>query len=322
VVAGPPGGVTLAFGGFGEPLCHPDWARFVSLARCRDLGVELVTNGVLLEASSAAMLVDLGVSRVTVSIDGGDRPSYERMRGVSVDLALAAVHHLRDARRRTRRPLAIGIAAVATRSTVGNLPALIDWASDLKLDFVSIGNLVPHTEAMAGEILWERTGWASVFRATSWRPQLRVGRFDLEESTRPLAAAVAERGLTFPSPLAEDDGWRNRCGFAHDGMCAVSWDGRVAPCLSLLHSHTECINSQARRVNEFVVGQIDEATLADIWRRPVFREFRQRVRVFGFPPCFHCGGCPLTETNDEDCYNNPAPVCGECAWAQGIVLCP
>ena len=41
-------------------------------------------------------------------------------------------------------------------------------------------------------------------------------------------------------------------------MCAVSWDGRVAPCLSLLHSHTEYINSQARRVSEFVVGQIDE----------------------------------------------------------------
>jgi len=105
---------------------------------------------------------------------------------------------------------------------------------------------------MAHEILWERTGWASAFRATSSRPHLRV----------------------------------------------------------------------ARRVHEFVVGQIDEATLADIWRLPVFRAFRQRVRVFDFPPCFHCGGCPLTETNDEDCYNNPAPVCGECAWAQGIVLCP
>jgi len=35
-----------------------------------------------------------------------------------------------------------------------------------------------------------------------------------------------------------------------------------------------------------------------------------------------CGGCPLSETNGEDCYGNPAPVCGECFWAQGIVLCP
>ena len=116
--------------------------------------------------------------------------------------------------------------------------------------------------------------------------------------------------------------WRNRCRFAHEGMCAVSWDGRVTPCLSLLHSHTEYINSQARRVSEFVVGHIDQRPLGEIWRDPAFRAFRERVRAFDFPPCFHCGGCPLTETNGEDCYNNPAPVCGECPWAQGIVLCP
>jgi MoaA/NifB/PqqE/SkfB family radical SAM enzyme len=320
--AGAPGGITVVFSGFGEPLVHPAWREMMRAARERGHRVELITNGLLIDAPVAATLVDLGVAQITVSVDGGDEAAYTRMRGVPPAGAIGAVHHLRDARRHTRRPMAIGVAAVATRSTVGSLPALLDWASDLKLDFVSIGNVVPHTEDMAREILWERTGWASVFRATSWRPQLRVGRFDMDESTRALAAAVAERGLTFPSPLADGHGWRNRCRFAHDGMCAVSWDGLVAPCLSLLHSHTEYINSQARRVNAFVVGQVDEATLADIWRRPAFRGFRQRLRDFDFPPCFHCGGCPLTETNDEDCYNNPAPVCGECAWAQGIVLCP
>ena len=105
-------------------------------------------------------------------------------------------------------------------------------------------------------------------------------------------------------------------------MCAVSWDGRVAPCLSLLHGHTEHINSQATERRAHVVGHIDEQPLAAIWRDPAFRAFRERLRAFDFPPCFHCGGCPLTETNDEDCYGNPAPVCGECLWAQGIVLCP
>jgi MoaA/NifB/PqqE/SkfB family radical SAM enzyme len=192
----------------------------------------------------------------------------------------------------------------------------------LKLDFVAISNLVPHTEEMSGEILWDRAGWASVFRRSSWRPQVRVGRLDMEEATRPLAAALAERGLTHPSPSVDAAHWRNRCGFAHERMCAVSWDGRVAPCLSLLHSHVEFINSQARQVDECVVGHIDRQPLSAIWRDPAFRAFRQRVRAFDFPPCFHCGGCPLTETNREDCYGNPAPVCGECPWAQGIVLCP
>lgn len=314
--------LTLAFSGFGEPLVHPAWHEMMRVARGRGHRVELITNGLLLDAPAARALVELGVAQVTVSVDGGDEATYGRMRGVAADAALAAVHHLLDARRSTRRRMSIGVAAVATRSTVTSFPALLEWASDLKLDFVSIGNLVPHTEEMAREILWEHAGWASVFRHASWRPRFRVGRFDIEDSTRPLAAALAARGLTYPSPAVDDAAWQNRCRFAHEGMCAVSWDGRVTPCLSLLHSHTEYINSQARRVSEFVVGHIDDRPVSEIWRDPVFRAFRERVRAFDFPPCFHCGGCPLTETNAEDCYNNPAPVCGECPWAQGIVLCP
>lgn len=317
-----PDGVTLTLGGFGEPLVHPAWEEMVALARAKRLRVELITNGVLLDARVADILVQAGVSQVTVSIDGGDAASYERMRGASADDALGAVYRLRAARRRARHAMRIGVAAVATRSTVGSLPSLLDWASDLKLDFVSIGNLVPHTEEMAREILWERAGWASVFRPASWRPEVSVGRFDVEDATRSLATALAGRGLTFPSPHLDDGRWRNRCRFAHEGLCAVSWDGRVAPCLSLLHSHTECVNSQARRVDAHVVGQVDDERLSEIWRTTPFREFRRRLRAFDFPPCFHCGGCPLTETNREDCYGNPPPVCGECLWAQGIVICP
>ncbi len=318
----PAAAITLAFGGFGEPLVHPEWRRLLALARARGLRVELITNGLLLDDSAAAARVELGVGQVTVSFDGGDAESYAWMRGVGAEGALAAIHRLRSARRRSHHAMALGVAAVLTRSTVATLPALLEWASDLKLDFVSLGNLVPHTEEMAREILWERAGWASVFHASSWRPRLQVGRFDMEEVTRPLASAIAERGLVFPPPSLDPAGWRNRCRFAHEGICAVGWDGRVTPCLSLLHSHDEFVNSQTRRVEAFVIGSVDDRPLSDIWQDPSFRQFRARVRAFDFPPCFHCGGCHFTETNQEDCYRNPAPVCGECLWAQGIVLCP
>jgi MoaA/NifB/PqqE/SkfB family radical SAM enzyme len=314
--------LTLAFSGFGEPLVHPAWQELMRLTRGRRHRVELITNGLLLDADAARTLVDLGVAQVTVSVDGGDAAAYARMRGADLEGALGAVRRLLEARRHTRRPLSIGVAAVATRSNAPSLPALVDWADDLKLDFVSISNLVPHTEEMAGEILWERTGWASVFHRASWRPRLLVGRFDAETATRPLAAAIWGRGLTFPAPSADDGAWRNRCRFAHEGMCAVAWDGRVAPCLSLLHGHTEHINNQARIVRAYVTGHIDDQPLAAIWHSPSFRALRERLRAFDFPPCFYCGGCPMTETNSEDCYGNPAPVCGECLWAQGIVLCP
>ncbi len=57
--------LTLAFGGFGEPLLHPDWQTLFALARARDLRIEIITNGVRLNADAAAAMVDLGVSQVT-----------------------------------------------------------------------------------------------------------------------------------------------------------------------------------------------------------------------------------------------------------------
>jgi hypothetical protein len=105
-------------------------------------------------------------------------------------------------------------------------------------------------------------------------------------------------------------------------MLAVSWDGRVAPCLSLLHSHPEHVNGHWKTVRSYAVGHMDERLLFGIWRDPAHRDFRSRVREFNFSPCLVCGGCPETDSNDTDCYGSPFPSCSECLWAQGIVLCP
>lgn len=35
-----------------------------------------------------------------------------------------------------------------------------------------------------------------------------------------------------------------------------------------------------------------------------------------------CGGCDLRESNEEDCFGDESPRCGECLWAAGLVQCP
>jgi MoaA/NifB/PqqE/SkfB family radical SAM enzyme len=159
-------------------------------------------------------------------------------------------------------------------------------------------------------------------RPETWRPRLIVGRIDVNEATGPLTDAILTQIPVMPPPAFETARSWNHCRFAHEGMLAVAWDGRVAPCLSLLHTHPEHVNSQVRTIYAHTVGSVDERPLAEIWREPAFRAFRRRVRDFDFPFCFSCGSCPMTETNQEDCYGSPFPTCGLCLWAQGIVLCP
>jgi MoaA/NifB/PqqE/SkfB family radical SAM enzyme len=198
----------------------------------------------------------------------------------------------------------------------------MDTAQRLKLDFVSISNIVPHTRELADETLFAHAGQVSNMEPATWRPRVTVGRFDLDDASRPLLDALLRQRPVVPPPALDPGDWHNRCRFAREGMAAVSWDGRVAPCLSLLHTHTEHLGGRDKTVRAFEVGHAERAPLREIWRAPEYRALRARLRAFDMSPCLSCGGCDISAANDGDCFGTPFPACSECLWAQGIVLCP
>lgn len=314
--------ITLAFGGFGEPTLHPRFLEMVASARRAACRVEIITNGTTLTDELARDLVALGVAQVTVSIDGGDDAAFLEMRGTARGPILDALARLRAASRHGRSRLAVGVACVATRTTAASLPSLIETARRLSLDFVSISNLVPHTRALADEALFDIAVQISDMDPGLWRPRLTVGRLDASDATRPLLDAMIAQTSVLPPPALDGGRWRNRCRFARDGVAAVSWDGRVAPCLSLLYTHTEYFAGHEKLVRQYDIGRVQETPVRDLWRSPAFRSFRARVRAFDMSPCLACGGCPISDTNEGDCYGTPFPACSECLWAQGLVLCP
>jgi molybdenum cofactor biosynthesis enzyme MoaA len=134
----PPGQVTLAFGGFGEPTLHPRFLDMVEQTRRAGRRVEVITNGTTMTADLAQALASLGVAQVTVSVDGGDDEAFEAMRGTSRGPILEGLVLLREHARRGHGRMSIGVACVATKQTVGSLAELIAAAKRLRLDFVSI----------------------------------------------------------------------------------------------------------------------------------------------------------------------------------------
>jgi MoaA/NifB/PqqE/SkfB family radical SAM enzyme len=72
-----------------------------------------------------------------------------------------------------------------------------------------------------------------------------------------------------------------------------------------------------------LIGNVGERSLDEIWNDPEYLAYRERLHNFVFAPCTFCGGCDLSEANEEDCLGNTTfPVCGGCLWAQGIIQCP
>ncbi len=143
---------------------------------------------------------------------------------------------------------------------------------------------------------------------------------DLTEETRePLFRLVRTQANL--SLLDIDLGGRNSyCPFIHQDALAVAWHGGVSPCPPLMHSYTCHIMNRAKQFRRYEVARLPQRSLRAIWEEPAYVAFRQRVRDFDFPPCTDCG-CDLAERNEEDCYGNTFPVCGDCLWARGIVRC-
>jgi len=70
---------TVHFGGYGEPLVHPDVHAFLDLAKRQELRTELVTNGTLLDPQTIERLVDLPLDKLIVSVDGISEPSRRHL---------------------------------------------------------------------------------------------------------------------------------------------------------------------------------------------------------------------------------------------------
>jgi MoaA/NifB/PqqE/SkfB family radical SAM enzyme len=308
---GPPG---IFLGGFGEPLAHPRIAGMIALAKSIGCEVELISNGILLDDDMARRLIEASLDRLWVSIDGASAQSYADVRlGDHLPKIIANLERLRAMGDRPE----LGISFVAMKRNVADLQAVLDLAERLGASHFSLSNVEPYTEAMAGEILYERCQYESLPGEGTAAPRLDPGSVFPEVLGR-LAAM-------FPAHASSASLFAGRCGtcpFLHRRSASVRWDGRVGPCLPLLHTHTVCLNGHSRSWGEFHFGSLTERPLAGIWSDPVAAAFRRKLDEFAFSPCTTCNSCDLPSVNGEDCFGNSHPACGGCLWSQGFIQCP
>ncbi|HEY5388647.1 MAG TPA: radical SAM protein [Thermoleophilia bacterium] len=313
---------TIAFMGLGEPLLHPRFLDMVRLARARGLRTEVTTNALLLDDEMAGGLLAAGLDQLVVSIDGASAEAFGRVRsGASLERVVENVGRLHDRRGPNYGPgTRIGIEFVAMRSNVGELPGLNRLAAQLGATFIIVSNVLAYTPDLRNETLYDHRVTASEGAETAAAPRWQLPTFDWDED---LGAALGQ-ALAHSGPVdftaGDVSGVASRCPFVEADACAVAWHGGVSPCPPLLHTYACFVRGREKQMVRWEVGRLPDEPLAGIWAKPAYAAFRERVRRFDFPPCTDCG-CDLAEGNEEDCFGNPHPVCGDCLWARGIVRC-
>lgn len=297
----------IIFTGFGEPLTHPHILEMIQQVRERDLAVTVGTNGLLLDGETGRRIVEMGVDRLVVSVDGVKPETYAGIRGAMLSQVLDNIRALNEAKNKQRSLLpALEIEFVALKSNFSELAELANLAIRLSAARVLVSNVLPYSESMRGEILY---GYEPI-------PPLSTASW-------PVKADAWLKWGTMERPRMHW-GAERRCRFVQDQALVVGWDGGVSPCYALSHNYSYfAVDGRKKQVSRYILGNINSQSLGEIWMSEEYVRFRSQVLHFRFPSCPDCDlreNCDLRGRN-EGCWGwNPS--CADCLWAQDIIRCP
>ncbi|HXX53887.1 MAG TPA: SynChlorMet cassette radical SAM/SPASM protein ScmF [Thermodesulfovibrionales bacterium] len=234
----------------GEPLLHPQFTRLLEIVRREGLGLRIETNGMLCSPETAAEIAKSPKPFVSVSIDGIDAATHDRVRGIegSFQAAIRAVRNL----------VAVGIRSqiifTVMRSNAGQVDAMVSMAEKMGADSVKFNVVQPTAR---GERLHEKRETLSVAEL------ITLGRHVDRE-----LAPITKLRLFFDYPqafltlsrIANGDG-RGVCGISTIlGVLAI---GRYALC------------GIGEQVPDLVFGEVGKDQLEEVWQgHPVLTELR------------------------------------------------
>src|SRR5215467_13640576 len=123
----------------GEPLYRSDIFQLARYATDKGLRVALATNGTLVTKDVARMIVDSGVKRVSVSLDGADALTHDAFRGIpgAFDAAVYGLRNLKSL------GMSVQINMTIARHNARQLPQVLDLARSLGADALHTFLLVP-----------------------------------------------------------------------------------------------------------------------------------------------------------------------------------
>lgn len=253
---------TLSLHGIGEPLMHPHLFEMVAAAAQREIQVRFTTNATLLDRNRCRRLIESGLHRLIVSLDGASAPTYEAIRpGAKFERVVDNLRMLTAVRRelRSRRPW-IELSMVVQKGNAAEAAGLVSLAHDLGANGVTLSPMKPPVDQLSA-LECDPDAWR---RVTS----------DARRTARALGIPLFVRGGHAPRRRRIKPTYRCMNPWL---STVVTLSGDVMPCCNIHES-------------VYSMGNTSSARFAEIWDGPRYREFRCRLlRKDQVPePCRSC----------------------------------
>ena len=296
---------TIHLGGFGEPQIHPRFNEVVSKIKKLGYRLEIITNGQLLTPKRVRELVELEVDKIFVSMDAPRAEEFEEIRKNSdYPKLLENLEYLRDYKQKKNKTKPkLAFEFVAMKDNYQLLPNLMGLAEQLDVEKILVTNLLPYTEDMVEQTLYQQ-------------PEKKSHQFKTESK-----GSFLYLKTKFPKMKIETE---RECDFIADKSLSITWEGNVSPCYPLLHSYKCYVYGREKEIERYHLANIAQESIAQIWTKDEYIKFRDRLEEERFPSCHDCkyiDGCGMTVNNQLDCWGH-SPSCADCLWYRGIILCP
>ncbi|MGD0990807.1 MAG: radical SAM protein [Candidatus Sulfotelmatobacter sp.] len=123
----------------GEPLFRKDIFELARYGTEKGLRVALATNGTLVTKAVALKIVDSGVQRVAISLDGADAATHDSFRGIpgAFDAAITGFRNLKEL------GMSVQINTTIARHNAHQLPNVLELARSIGADALHTFLLVP-----------------------------------------------------------------------------------------------------------------------------------------------------------------------------------
>jgi len=266
--------------GIGHDFQNPHFMDMVEEACSRDLYVQFFDTYYFIDESNARRIIDAGVAKLNMSIDGADRNTYELLQyGSKFDRVVENASRLGRLKREagTNFPEQ-AFTVVVTKFNQRQLPRFVDLIREI------VAGSQRHTYIEFIPLI--------VFRENAHlRPDLTRLAAQQEEVVRYAADMRDVRirwfhvsGEVYREPVS-------RClGFL---VPFILVDGTVYPCCALTEGN------QRKQVKPHALGNVFEKPFREIWDSPRYRNFRKVLRMGKAPfLCRVVRECPAFRTEE------------------------
>lgn len=243
---------------FGEPLLAKYFFEMLNECKKKGCRVSLNTNGLLLE-KYARRLVELETDYIGISIDG--IKSFKNIRGVEIDSIAEGIKELNFIKHELKKRLPIlNIDVVAMEQNVSELPELVDFAANLKIEHITVTHAVIHSKELINQSLFLHLGKANRYffeaRRKAKKLKIKLNLPSLKMTTR---FCLQPFELMF-----------------------IKWNGDVVAC---------CSNTIYEE-NSLMLGNLNESFLPQLWNSHRMRRIRMaQFRLRKLPE--FCKSCAI-----------------------------